>query len=201
MLSSSQAEASKYRRKKWCNETDQKLIELVRLNGPKKWEAYGKYFANRTGKQCRERWVNQLNPMLKQGPWSIEESLLVFILQTEANYNNQWSYISKLVTCRTDGQIKNLWRQHLQPKQEQLQAIVSEGITKLIQSKIKKTIHKGRSDDDQSDDFKPAPVNSMEISGEKKEILNKIIQYLLKRIEYQYIEYIAQKKSKIDAEL
>ena len=41
----------------------------------------------------------------------------------------------------------------------------------------------------------------MEISGEKKEILNKIIQYLLKRIEYQYIEYIAQKKSKIDAEL
>ena len=50
MLSSSQAEASKYRRKKWCNETDQKLIELVRLNGPKKWEAYGKYFANRTGK-------------------------------------------------------------------------------------------------------------------------------------------------------
>ena len=41
----------------------------------------------------------------------------------------------------------------------------------------------------------------MEISGEKKEILNKIIQYLLKRIEYQYIEYIAQKKNKIDAEL
>ena len=140
MLDSSQTNC-KSQRMKWSFDTDRQLTELVRLNGPKKWDSIGRCVENRTGKQCRERWVNQLNPMLKQGPWSVEESFLVFILQTEDNYNNQWSEMSKMITCRTDGQIKNLWRQHLQHKQGKLKEMLNEGIKKHIQSTDLKSLH------------------------------------------------------------
>jgi len=34
----------------------------------------------RSGKQCRERWINALNPSLKTGGWTPDEDKLLFSL-------------------------------------------------------------------------------------------------------------------------
>ncbi len=57
------------RNKKWTEEEDNKMIELVQKLGTKKWSIVGGYLINRTGKQCRERWHNQLDPSISKGKW------------------------------------------------------------------------------------------------------------------------------------
>ena len=63
----------------WTTEEDEKirtLVTEVRLDDPTrplKWSAIAKHLPGRLGKQCRERWHNQLDPSVKKGPWSDEE--------------------------------------------------------------------------------------------------------------------------------
>jgi len=47
----------------------------------------------RNGKQCRERWVNFLNPEIKKEPFSLEED--IFILQKKLEIGNKWAEIIK----------------------------------------------------------------------------------------------------------
>ncbi len=49
------------------------MIKLVEDIGTKNWRKIGAMLNNRTGKQCRERWHNQLDPMINKTPWSQEE--------------------------------------------------------------------------------------------------------------------------------
>ncbi len=49
------------------------MTELVRKYGNKKWSLVGTHLDGRTGKQCRERWHNHLNPNIKKDAWSVEE--------------------------------------------------------------------------------------------------------------------------------
>ena len=72
----------------WDLDSDKKLMELVKINGPDSWDTFTKTIKNRTGKQCRERWFNHLNPLVKIGNWSIEESLLVHLMQCNPKYRN-----------------------------------------------------------------------------------------------------------------
>ena len=39
---------------------------------------------NRSGKQCRERWHNHLDPRVKKGDWSSEEDRLIITMQVGA---------------------------------------------------------------------------------------------------------------------
>ena len=41
--------------------------------GPKRWSLIASNLPGRTGKQCRERWHNQLDPNIKKEGWSEEE--------------------------------------------------------------------------------------------------------------------------------
>jgi hypothetical protein len=41
---------------KWCNEEDEKLLELVKIHGEKKWTLIAEKFGNRTDVQCRYRY-------------------------------------------------------------------------------------------------------------------------------------------------
>lgn len=73
---------------------------------------------HRTGKQCRERWLNHLDPSIKKEPWTEEEDQLLlevcgsqhFVslftnfcsrdrsrLQIHAELGNKWSKIAKLI--------------------------------------------------------------------------------------------------------
>jgi hypothetical protein len=49
-------------RRPWTKEEDWKVVDLVKKYGTKKWSMVGGFLDGRTGKQCRERWHNHLNP-------------------------------------------------------------------------------------------------------------------------------------------
>ena len=57
----------------WTKEEDEKVIELVKKYGPKRWTLIAKHLKGRIGKQCRERWHNHLNPEIKKTAWTEEE--------------------------------------------------------------------------------------------------------------------------------
>lgn len=56
----------------WCPNEDAQLVELVKQYGGKHWARIASMLPGRTGKQCRERWCNNLDPSLKKGAWSPE---------------------------------------------------------------------------------------------------------------------------------
>ncbi|KAK4772124.1 hypothetical protein SAY86_013899 [Trapa natans] len=72
----------------------------------------------RTGKSCRLRWLNYLQPNVRRGNITLEEQLLIMELQ--AKLGNRWSKIAKHLPGRTDNEIKNFWRTRIQKHMKQL---------------------------------------------------------------------------------
>lgn len=89
----------------WRIEEDRQLIELVRRYGPCHWSSIAAYLPHRSGKQARERWINQLNPALKKKNWTANEDRT--ILQAHRSLGNKWSAIANMLPGRTDNSVKN----------------------------------------------------------------------------------------------
>lgn len=62
----------------WSPEDDARVTDLVNKIGAKKWSNIAAQLPGRTGKQCRERWHNHLNPCISKVPWTSEEVKLVW---------------------------------------------------------------------------------------------------------------------------
>ena len=56
----------------WSDEEDALLAQLVTIHGTKQWKVIANELnrktedGNRTGKQCRERWLNYVNPEINR---------------------------------------------------------------------------------------------------------------------------------------
>jgi transcriptional activator Myb len=78
---------------------DEAICRLVAQFGFNDWtqishklkDAYG--ITKRTGKQCRERWYNHLNPAVNKQPWSTAEEEHLFELHRL--HGNRWKDISR----------------------------------------------------------------------------------------------------------
>jgi len=79
----------------------------VKQHGLSNWTTVADSLDGRTGKQCRERWTNHLNPGIKKGNWTDEEDRI--IIEKQAELGNQWSKITEYLQGRTDNAVKNRW--------------------------------------------------------------------------------------------
>jgi hypothetical protein len=121
----------------WSIAEDRKLLEWVQKEGPNKWTACAEYIKGRSGKQCRERWLNTLNPGVKKGNWEAEEDYLIFKLFTQ--FGSQWSKINLYFERRTENSIKNRFYSTLRriAAEKRKESSVSESTCELSSSTTK----------------------------------------------------------------
>ncbi|XP_072954729.1 transcription factor MYB59-like isoform X1 [Typha angustifolia] len=102
----------------WTEQEDLQLIYFVRILGERRWDFIAKVSGlNRTGKSCRLRWVNYLQPGLKRGRVTPQEERV--ILDLHSRWGNRWSRIARKLPGRTDNEIKNYWRTHMRKKAQE----------------------------------------------------------------------------------
>ena len=130
--------------KRWSDIEDEALKEIVAKTGPHSWVQIGKelnalLYENkeiRDGRQCKERWINHLDPDLIKGKWTSQEDLI--ILEKQKEIGNKWSDISRDLKGRTENSVKNRWNALI--KKAKKDRFSSEDVVeRLIQEKVKET--------------------------------------------------------------
>jgi hypothetical protein len=89
----------------WTPEEDMILKNKVAEYGLKKWKEIATFLPGRIGKQCRERWYNNVDPNLNKDKWTIAEDLQ--LMELHKLYGNKWVQIQKHMPGRIDNDIKN----------------------------------------------------------------------------------------------
>merc|ERR1712065_92705 len=93
----------------WSKEEDEilKSSALRQLEGGNRkinWKAIAEKINARTAKQCRARWVNNLDPKLKKGSWTKEED--ESILKWYAEMGSKWALIASMLEGRSENAVK-----------------------------------------------------------------------------------------------
>ncbi|KAK9762755.1 hypothetical protein K7432_011197 [Basidiobolus ranarum] len=114
----------------WTPDEDKKLVELVRELGAEKWVLIASRLSSRTGKQCRERWHNHLDPRIDKSPFTPEEEDLIFRLYSQMG--SKWAEMSKLMPGRPDNAIKNYFNTTMQRKRRRMKVHSGSESTQIL---------------------------------------------------------------------
>jgi hypothetical protein len=98
---------SSVKKSKWTPEEDELLRQNVAIRGVANWTVVSSAIPGRNGKQCRERWMNQLCPDLNKENWTAQEDFI--LMRQQWIYGNMWSQIAAALPGRSANAVKNRW--------------------------------------------------------------------------------------------
>ena len=118
----------------WSAHEDLLLKQWVDAQGPQKWSICARGISGRSGKQCRERWFNILNPNVKKGEWNPEEDALIF--QMFKTCGPKWTMIAGYLEGRTENSIKNRFYSTIRKMKTQGQELSPEVKSEVPEDKF-----------------------------------------------------------------
>jgi myb proto-oncogene protein len=92
---------------KWTPQEDQQLRSAVAVCGTESWIRVANVVATRTGKQCRERWTEQIAPIISKDEWLPEEDAV--LMRAHDISGNRWTSITTQLPGRSPLNVKNRW--------------------------------------------------------------------------------------------
>eukprot|EP00898_Chlorokybus_atmophyticus_P000895 jgi/Chlat1/1806/Chrsp135S02138 len=91
----------------WTKDEDDIIVTMVKKVGTKKWSLIAEQLVGRTDMQCRQRWLNKLNPEIRREVWTEEENDI--LAKAHAKFGNKWVEIAKFLPGRTSKSIMEHW--------------------------------------------------------------------------------------------
>lgn len=122
--------------KLWTTEEDRLLLDTIAANNNQlAWPKIAASVPGRTGKQCRERYLNHLKPSLKLTSWSVLEDAMIFRLYSLQG--SKWSRMVKHLKGRTDNSIKNRYHHLKRRFERKMKSVKTSKDLETVMEKLK----------------------------------------------------------------